>query len=294
MNIQDLERRLVEEGCSRSHYSIGYRDSDVFCLMKIDGLWKVFYTERGLDQEVMFESESEDAACEFFFKYQTERIRHDHIVGFFHVQANVKPLIVKLNEHGIQTREDAIPYHGWHDPRFRVFVIGKDVFKAQEILGELPIRDYADVADFKKRKPAKTDSVKKESVMSVNEFITKALAAIQKADYETLEGLRDEIKPEYVPHLVGTWNKSMLWKIKDAYVALLMDQMGEVVKPVMEDALNSPAAESRAYALCILKGDFKLFDDLLTDGLVDVNKVDAAVALYNASGEISGQNPSKG
>jgi len=27
---------------------------------------------------------------------------------------------------------------------------------------------------------------------------------------------------------------------------------------------------------------------------VDVNKVDAAVALYNASGEISGQNPSKG
>jgi len=69
-----------------------------------------------------------------------------------------------------------------------------------------------------------------------------------------------------------------LWKIKDAYVALLMDQMGEAVKPVMADALHSPAAESRAYALCILKGDFKLFSGLLTDGSVDVNKVDAAVA----------------
>lgn len=281
MNIQELERRLEEEACNKAHYSIGYRDSDVFCLMKIDGLWKMFYTERGLDQEIMFESESEEAACEFFFKYQTERIRHDHIVGFFHVQANVKPLIAKLGEHGIQAREDAIPYHGWHDPRFRVFVIGKDVFKARDLLGELPIRDYADVAGFKKRKPAKANPVKKRTVLSVNEFMTKALAAIQKGDYETLESLRDEIKPEYMLRLLETWDKSMPWKTKDAYVALLMDQMGEAVKPVMEDALNSPAAESRAYALCILKGNFKFFDDLLTDGLVDVKKVDAAVALYS-------------
>ena len=118
--------------------------------------------------------------------------------------------------------------------------------------------------------------------MSVHVFITKALAAIQKADYETLEGLRDEIKPEYVPHLVGTWNSSMPWKTKDAYIALLMDQMGEAVKPVMEDALNSPAAESRAYALCILKGDFNIFTDLMTSGSVDVNKVDTAVARYRA------------
>ena len=286
MNISELERRLVEEGCSKSHYSIGYRDSDVFCLLNENGIWRVFYTERGLDQEPIFESPSEEEACEFFFKYQTERIRHDHIVGFFHVQANVKPLIAKLAEHGIQTREDAVPYHGWHDPRFRVFVVGKDVFKAQDILGDLPIRDYADIAGFKKRKPATTNSARKEVTMSVDEFITKALAAIQKANYETLEGLRDEIKPEYVSQLVGTWNKSMPWKTKDAYIALLMDQMGEIVKPVMEDALNSPTAESRAYAICILRGDFEIFNSLMTDGMVDVNKVDTAVALYQGENKI--------
>ena len=144
MNIQELERRLEEEACSKAHYSIGYRDSDVYCLMKIDGLWKVFYTERGLDQETMFESESEEAACEFFFKYQTERIRHDHIAGFFHVNANAKALAVKLKAHGIDSYENNMPYRGWHDPRFRVFVIGKDVFKAREILGELPVRDIRD------------------------------------------------------------------------------------------------------------------------------------------------------
>lgn len=282
MNIQELERRLEEEACNRAHYSIGYRDSDVYCLMKIDGLWKVFYTERGLDQESMFESESEEAACEFFFKYQTERIRHDHIVGFFHVQVNAKALAAKLKEHGMDSYENNIPYRGWHDPRFRVFVIGKDVFRARALLGELPIGDYADVTGFKKRKPARTNPAKKRTMLSANEFIAKALAAIQKPDYETLEGLRDEIKPEFVLPLLETWNKSMPWKTKNAYIALLMDQIGTAVKPIMEDALNSPAAESRAYALCILKGDFKLFDDLMTDGLVDVNKVDAAVAKFHA------------
>jgi hypothetical protein len=286
MNIQELEHRLEEEACNKAHYSIGYRDSDVYCLMKIDGMWKMFYTERGLDQETMFESESEEAACEFFFKYQTERIRHDHIVGFFHVQANAKALAVKLKEHGIDSHENNMPYRGWHDPRFRVFVVGKNIFKAREILGELPIRDYADVTGFKKRKPARTNPVKKLTVLSANEFITKALAAIQKADYETLEVLRDEIKPEYVPHLLETWNKSMPWKTKNAYIALLMDQKGTAVIPIMEDALNSPAAESQAYALCILKGNFKLFDDLMTDGLVDVNKVDAAVARFRAENKI--------
>jgi hypothetical protein len=281
MNIQELERRLEEEACSSAHYSIGYRDSDVYCLMKIDGLWKVFYTERGLDQETMFESESEEEACEFFFKYQTERIRHDHMVGFFHMLENAKALAVRLKEHGIGSFENNMPYRGWHDPRFRVFVIGKDVFKAREILGELPVGDYADITGFKKRLPAKIIQPRKEVAMSVHEFITKALAAIQKADYETLEGLRDEIKPEYVPHLLETWNQSMPWKTKDAYVALLMDQMSETVKPVMEDALNSPTAESKAYALCILKGNFKVFTDLMTDGSVDVNKVGTAVARYH-------------
>jgi len=141
MNIQELERRLEEEACNRAHYSIGYRDSDVYCLMKIDGVWKVFYTERGLDQETMFESESEDEACEFFFKYQTKRIEHHHMVGFFKSQQKADALEAQLKEQGLRTLQNPIPYHGWTDPRFRVFVVGKDIFKAREILGEVPVQD---------------------------------------------------------------------------------------------------------------------------------------------------------
>jgi hypothetical protein len=143
MNIAELKQRLVDEGCSTSNYSIGYRDSDVFCLMNEDGVWCVFYTERGQDQEPIFESASEEEACEFFFKYQTERIQHQHLVGFFHSEEKAVTLSTTLEQNGIQSRRDKIPYGGWIDPRFRVFVIGKDVFRAREILREeLPIKDH--------------------------------------------------------------------------------------------------------------------------------------------------------
>ena len=46
-----------------------------------------------------------------------------------------------LAKNGVQSHQDKIPYGGWADPRFRVFVVGKDIFKASEILGEVPVKD---------------------------------------------------------------------------------------------------------------------------------------------------------
>ena len=141
MNIQELEKRLEEEACSRAHYSIGVRDSDVFCLENQNGTWRMFYTERGLDQDAIFESQSEEEACDFFFKYMTTRIRHDHLAGYFISVEKAEALAATLKEHGIESYRNDIPYHGWEDPRFRVFVIGKDIFKVQELFENLPIRD---------------------------------------------------------------------------------------------------------------------------------------------------------
>lgn len=144
MNIDDLKVRLEEEACSRANYSIGERDSDVFCLENQNGIWRIFYTERGIDQPPIFESPNESEACEYFFTFMTTKIRHDHIVGYFISREKAEALVETLAQHNIQTYRNDIPYHGWHDPRFRVFVIGKDVFKAREILGELPVRDIRD------------------------------------------------------------------------------------------------------------------------------------------------------
>lgn len=113
-------------------------------------------------------------------------------------------------------------------------------------------------------------------------FLKKALAAIQTQDYEILEGLRDEVRPEGVRELMKTWKPSLSWPIKDGYIALLMDQTGEAVRPLMEDALNSPTVESRAYGLCSLTGNFEIFERLLTKGGVDAEKVRAAILQYRS------------
>jgi hypothetical protein len=115
-----------------------------------------------------------------------------------------------------------------------------------------------------------------------NTFIQKALAAIQAQDFQAIEYLRDDITKEDVYGLVSQWSSVLPWPIKDGYIALLMDQTGEVVKPIMQDALNSPSAESRAYALCSLTGNFDLFESLLSSGGVDAKKVDAAVKKYRS------------
>lgn len=141
MNTTELKQRLLDEGCSPYQFSIGPGGSDVFCLDKRNGKWSVFYTERGRDDEPMFETDNEDEACEFYFNYITTKMRHDHLVGFFISQQNADSLTEKLSQHGIQSHRDKIPYGGWNDPRYRVFVVGKDIFRARDILGEVPLND---------------------------------------------------------------------------------------------------------------------------------------------------------
>ena len=141
MRVDELKRRLVEEGCSTNNYSIGRGGSDVYCLENQNGTWHVFYTERGKDDPPIFESTNEAEACEFFFNYITKKFWHDHLVGFFVSDRNATALAEKLAQNGIQSHQDKIPYGGWVDPRYRVFVVGKDIFKAKEILGEVPVKD---------------------------------------------------------------------------------------------------------------------------------------------------------
>lgn len=95
-----------------------------------------------------------------------------------------------------------------------------------------------------------------------------------------MEGLRDQVNAANAEALVRTWNPSLPWRLKDGYVTVLMDQKGEIVRPLMEDALTSPTPESRAYALCSLTGDFGIFNSLLSSGGVDAKKVDEAIQKF--------------
>ncbi len=68
-------------------------------------------------------------------------MRHEHCVGFFRIEQNAKALIDRLTHNGVPSRLDKIPFGGMDDPRYRVFVTGKAIFKTREILGSVPVED---------------------------------------------------------------------------------------------------------------------------------------------------------
>lgn len=142
MKRDELERRLKAAGCNPALYAVGDRRgaSDAFCLAERRGRWSVFYTERGVDSAPIFESRSEEEACEFFFRHITS-LRHLHCVGFFRSEARARSLRAELQSHGVASTEDRIPFDGSQEPRFRVFVEGKAVFSARELLGDIPVED---------------------------------------------------------------------------------------------------------------------------------------------------------
>ena len=141
MNTAELQTRLLDEGCNGFCIGSCYLQSDVYCLDQEDGQWIVFYTERGLHAEPIFSSSAENEACEYFFNLITS-MEHRHIVGFFREAQHAIDLEQTLNAMGIATVRNDIPYYGGpDDPRFRVFVVGKDIFRVRETLGDLPVRD---------------------------------------------------------------------------------------------------------------------------------------------------------
>ena len=49
MKASELDRRLREEGCNPSTYSVLGSSHDAWCLNFRDGKWVIFYSERGVD-----------------------------------------------------------------------------------------------------------------------------------------------------------------------------------------------------------------------------------------------------
>jgi hypothetical protein len=143
MTTAELSRRLLEEGCNPANFSVGQRSYDGICLLgPADGrAWRVLFSERGQDSPPMFESDSEADACAFYFDFMVNHVRQDHCVGFFHREAAALALRAQLEAHGLAVHSSAIRYRSPHDWRYMVFVVGKAVFEARRLLGEIPLED---------------------------------------------------------------------------------------------------------------------------------------------------------
>lgn len=139
MKASELTEKLIAEGCNENNFAVLSRGNDAFCIDKKGNEWVVFYSERGYDSDPIFKSESESEACEFFFNYVTKQ-KHWHIVGFFKSEKEAQELESKLAAIGIKPIRNDIPaYKTANDPRYRVFVVGKDIFKVRKHLGNVSV-----------------------------------------------------------------------------------------------------------------------------------------------------------
>jgi len=143
MKAKKLAARLTREGCHPASFSIGTSEgvTDAYCLVKREGIWTVFYTERGMDHPPIFESKREGDACRFFYD-RIKSIVHRHLVGRFRDKDQAEKIRRRLARHGIESRMDRYLHDDDDDPRYAVFVTGTDVFPAREVLGKpLPLTD---------------------------------------------------------------------------------------------------------------------------------------------------------
>ncbi|MFD2721519.1 hypothetical protein ACFST9_22585 [Hymenobacter monticola] len=139
MTTADLNRRLLAEGANPANYALNTRSYDGFCLMHNGRGWAVFYSERGKDQEPIFISSDEDAACRYFFDFVMQ-MEHSHLVGFLRSEPAARALQARLAAAGITPHPFRVLY-AQNDYRHGVSVIGKDIFRAQALLGPLPVED---------------------------------------------------------------------------------------------------------------------------------------------------------
>lgn len=141
MNLAELGGRLEAAGANPATYSLGTRNYNGFCLMWLGGQWRVFFSERGLDQDPIFSSGDEVAACQFFFDF-TLRQRHQHCVAFLRSKEAAAAVRAKLATHGIATTQYELYYAAPNDYRQQVFVAGTDIFAARKLLSDkLPLED---------------------------------------------------------------------------------------------------------------------------------------------------------
>lgn len=140
LKAKNLHKLLLAEGCNPQNFSIMSSKHDAMCLNLKDGRWVVYYSERGADQPPLFSAEDEQEACEFFYDHVLG-MEHWHLVGFFKEERDALLLEGEMKEAGLHPFRNDIPYYDLSgQPRYRLFVLGLEIFKAREKFADLPSR----------------------------------------------------------------------------------------------------------------------------------------------------------
>jgi len=120
----------------------------------------------------------------------------------------------------------------------------------------------------KENKTPKPPMEKVENTINVtrNDFtisVSRMVRAMNEYNVPAIEMLRDSVTRAHIDAILPMWDIELDWKTKDGFTFLMCDQNDPRLKPMMEEALNSPLEDSNAYGLCYLQGKDCNFNSLL-------------------------------
>ncbi len=140
MELRELYDKLISEGCN--HFYIdgvgGPHSDDVEHLGETDGVWEVYYTERGVKSDPLFSTRDKDVAIKYYLDHVLS-IEHWHLVAFTRSSEILDSYRHQLEAAGLRTIQNDIPSYAVRGDRvLRLFVTNKDIFRAREILEVVP------------------------------------------------------------------------------------------------------------------------------------------------------------
>jgi len=142
MTLNELAEYLEMECYNPMAYHIGpgwERCGDTYCLDRsqeqFEVFFEIFYVERGKRGAFIESFQSEDEACRWFISFLDQQpYSRQHCIGFFSDQATADSLVEQLRTAGVSAERSKIPSMQKVDRFYRVFVFGRDLLRAEEVL----------------------------------------------------------------------------------------------------------------------------------------------------------------
>lgn len=143
MELNDLHNKFLAEGFNRFFIEGigGPCPDDVEVLGKIGPEWAVYYVERGQKSKPLFSSTSLALAIEFYYNHIAS-IEHWHLIAFTRSKTIVEARRAQLENLNIRVIQNDIPHYSKSgDCVYRLFVVNKDIFKANDLFEDNPYYD---------------------------------------------------------------------------------------------------------------------------------------------------------
>ena len=143
--LEELRKYLKKHCYQPSGFHVGSGWSgcaDSHCIEKTYSGFEIFYVERGQRYETIELHEEEAAACQAFIRIlDKDDWSRGHCVAWSPSLDEIDRIAKRMEARGVRVKRNDIPnYSGADDPRYRIFVFGRDKLTVDDMIrgGEIP------------------------------------------------------------------------------------------------------------------------------------------------------------